>query len=159
MESSQQVQPYRVQPMPVAVYPQPQPTTTVLQPIVIPQQSNNSLEARPPSSIPTVQREETNHLTVSTAKLGDLPVNAYCNICRSVNVTYTERKAGCCAITLAIVFFFVLGPFSLFFLCCDCVKETRHYCPRCHNMIGKNGNTYMCPQINADDVRIITGTH
>lgn len=27
-------------------------------------------------------------------------------------------------ITLAIVFFFVLGPFSLFFLCCDCVKET-----------------------------------
>lgn len=25
------------------------------------------------------------------------PVNAYCNICRSVNITYAERKAGCCA--------------------------------------------------------------
>ena len=25
---------------------------------------------------------------------------------------------------MTIIFFFVIGPFSLFFLCCDCCKET-----------------------------------
>lgn len=80
---------------------------TVLQPIVIPQTSNNSINKERSSSIEQVN---TQQITVNTSKLGDLysilfsitnrPVNAYCTICRSVNVTYTERKVGCCAYPL-----------------------------------------------------------
>ena len=104
---STQTQP--MQPMQATTVPPPS-QTTVLQPILIPQASNNSLDSRRPSVDNTHSQDQL--LTVSTARLGDLyvisigfsiiyrPVNAYCNICRSVNVTYTEKKAGCCAYPL-----------------------------------------------------------
>ena len=104
MQSMQPVQP--AQPIQPTTAPPPS-QTTVLQPILIPQVSNNSLDSRRPSVDNTYSQD--NILTVSTARLGDLymtlvaflfiyrPVNAYCNICRSVNVTYAEKKAGCCA--------------------------------------------------------------
>lgn len=59
---------------PIAVYSaQPQSSTTVLQPIVIPQSSNNSLDGGQTASKQEARQESKgNELTVATARLGDL---------------------------------------------------------------------------------------
>lgn len=84
----------------------PQPPVT--QPVVV---SNASNPASSATSVDTgyesrewefVKNRE--HFSLNTATLGQMqgidwvfmirPVNAYCNICRSINATYTERCVG-----------------------------------------------------------------
>ncbi len=67
-------QPQGMPVQPIAVYSaQPQSSTTVLQPIVIPQSSNSSMNASQTAPQQEAPKQSTkNELTVATARLGDL---------------------------------------------------------------------------------------
>lgn len=125
MSQSQEIQHYSVEYNPVPAptnappyvssppltHPKAAPApATVLQPIVIhpetekkePEMSKESEKA--PDQRVSVERRP---FSVNSARLGKLfvmlfsltpsPVNVYCNTCRSVNLTCTEREVGPCA--------------------------------------------------------------
>lgn len=95
--------------------PQQQPQTTVLQPIVVHPEAAPATREQPPEHKASGDRVVSieNRPPLSARPISEncrslceesfrRPVNAYCNTCRSVSLTATEREIGCCAYPFSI---------------------------------------------------------
>ncbi|CAF0796197.1 unnamed protein product [Adineta ricciae] len=91
------------------------------------------------SAPPPVQTAQPIFLGSPVVSIGTYPVQCICPHCRTQIVSQTAKKPGLLAWLLC-------GGMALlgFWLCCfipfciDSCKDTEHYCPNCHILLGVN---------------------